>query len=245
MARGRGGDRGRGGARGNEDPRSSLPEKDTEEAEAETGPGAAPPAEGAREEEEGRRKTRAKKEWATAEPTVDSWALGVLVYCLLTGCFPWEQTCASDPLYRRYRRWFEAEEGGGRERASPGGRFYNPSAAEKRADSSTPVGGLPATEVGGERGRRRGDPEIEIVPPQFVGFTPLALALFRELLNPDPRRRGLPGEAERFLGEPWLRGRGAPEQGTRGGGEKEAGGQEGEVMGFSTGLRTGSKWSQQ
>ncbi|XP_012994805.1 uncharacterized serine/threonine-protein kinase SBK3 isoform X2 [Esox lucius] len=47
--------------------------------------------------------------WITVETTIDSWALGILVYCLLTGCFPWEETTHDDPAYRRYKEWYDRE----------------------------------------------------------------------------------------------------------------------------------------
>uniref|UniRef100_A0A8C3ATQ5 SH3 domain binding kinase family, member 3 n=1 Tax=Cyclopterus lumpus TaxID=8103 RepID=A0A8C3ATQ5_CYCLU len=37
--------------------------------------------------------------WITVEPCIDSWALGVLVYCLLTCCFPWEESTHDDHSY--------------------------------------------------------------------------------------------------------------------------------------------------
>lgn len=48
--------------------------------------------------------------WITVETSMDSWALGVLVYCLLTGCFPWEESTSSDRMYRSYRDWFYREQ---------------------------------------------------------------------------------------------------------------------------------------
>ncbi|XP_057689299.1 uncharacterized serine/threonine-protein kinase SBK3 [Corythoichthys intestinalis] len=45
--------------------------------------------------------------WITVEPSIDSWALGILTYCLLTGCFPWEESTTDDPGYTKYKSWFE------------------------------------------------------------------------------------------------------------------------------------------
>uniref|UniRef100_A0A3B4EUY7 Serine/threonine-protein kinase SBK2-like n=1 Tax=Pundamilia nyererei TaxID=303518 RepID=A0A3B4EUY7_9CICH len=47
--------------------------------------------------------------WISVEPCIDSWALGVLVYCLLTGCFPWEESTHDDRGYRKYKDWFDRE----------------------------------------------------------------------------------------------------------------------------------------
>ncbi|XP_065101970.2 uncharacterized serine/threonine-protein kinase SBK3 [Paramisgurnus dabryanus] len=53
--------------------------------------------------------------WMSIEPSLDSWALGILIFCLLTGCFPWEESTSDDPSYCMYRDWFnqtkEREEG--------------------------------------------------------------------------------------------------------------------------------------
>uniref|UniRef100_A0A3Q3MJE2 SH3 domain binding kinase family, member 3 n=1 Tax=Labrus bergylta TaxID=56723 RepID=A0A3Q3MJE2_9LABR len=43
--------------------------------------------------------------WVTVEPCIDSWALGVLVFCLLTGCFPWEESTHDDRGFCRYKEW--------------------------------------------------------------------------------------------------------------------------------------------
>ncbi|XP_066065518.1 uncharacterized serine/threonine-protein kinase SBK3-like, partial [Chamaea fasciata] len=40
-----------------------------------------------------------------AEPALDTWAFGVLLFALLTGAFPWASPARSDPAYRRFRAW--------------------------------------------------------------------------------------------------------------------------------------------
>uniref|UniRef100_A0A672LSM5 Serine/threonine-protein kinase SBK2-like n=1 Tax=Sinocyclocheilus grahami TaxID=75366 RepID=A0A672LSM5_SINGR len=44
--------------------------------------------------------------WMSVEPSLDTWALGILIYCLLTSCFPWEESTSDDPSYCKYRDWF-------------------------------------------------------------------------------------------------------------------------------------------
>lgn len=46
--------------------------------------------------------------WVSVEPCVDSWALGVLTYALLTGSHPWAETAGDCRSYLRYREWFES-----------------------------------------------------------------------------------------------------------------------------------------
>uniref|UniRef100_A0A3Q2Z673 SH3 domain binding kinase family, member 3 n=1 Tax=Hippocampus comes TaxID=109280 RepID=A0A3Q2Z673_HIPCM len=89
--------------------------------------------------------------WIRVEPCIDSWALGILTYCLLTGCFPWEESTTDDPGYTKYKN-------------------------------------------------HRNNPP----PSQFRGLSSLVMALFRQLLNPDPELRGNPDEILSYLGGPWL-----------------------------------------
>ncbi|CAL1610959.1 unnamed protein product [Knipowitschia caucasica] len=111
--------------------------------------------------------------WITVQPSIDSWALGVLTYCLLTGCFPWEESTHDDRRYRKYNDWFETE----RERCHDKTDCYT--IMEEHYMDNPP-------------------------PSQFHGISPLAIALFKELLNPEPKQRGSPEEILSYLGGPWL-----------------------------------------
>ncbi|KAK6326759.1 serine/threonine-protein kinase SBK2-like [Coregonus clupeaformis] len=128
--------------------------------------------------------------WITVETTIDSWALGVLVYCLLTGCFPWEETTHDDPAYRRYKEWYDRETE--REERSEGLRGEEEviwCEGEREKDNTLSL-----------EENQKSNP----VPPHFQCFSPLLMSLFRELLNPQARLRGGPDEILSYLGGPWL-----------------------------------------
>ena len=40
-----------------------------------------------------------------ANPSCDVWSVGVLLFCMLTGSFPWEQATLSDPNYNEFVQW--------------------------------------------------------------------------------------------------------------------------------------------
>lgn len=117
--------------------------------------------------------------WITVEPSIDSWALGVLIYCLLTGCFPWEESTHDDHGYRRYKQWFDQEE------KIRGGEWRG----EEDIDSYTIM-----------KANHSDNPP----PSQFEGLSPFVMTLFRELLHPQPKQRGSPEEILSYLGGPWL-----------------------------------------
>ncbi|XP_046897871.1 uncharacterized serine/threonine-protein kinase SBK3 [Hypomesus transpacificus] len=126
--------------------------------------------------------------WITVEPSMDSWALGVLVFCLLTGCFPWEESTRDDPAYRRYKRWFDRE---AMREERRGGRGLQGGEDDGLRDDIMSIEDMCL--------------EDDHVAPQFRGFSPLVMSLFRELLHPEPRLRGGPEEILSYLGGPWLK----------------------------------------
>ncbi|KAF6735218.1 Serine/threonine-protein kinase SBK2 [Oryzias melastigma] len=118
--------------------------------------------------------------WITVEPSIDSWSLGVLIYCLLTGCFPWEESTHDDCGYRKYTEWFDREgekEDSLRDLQCKQGNGYKAIEQQERGNSP---------------------------PSQFDGLTPFVMTLLKELLHPDPKKRGSPEEILSYLGEPWL-----------------------------------------
>lgn len=41
------------------------------------------------------------------DTSLDAWAFGVLLFCLLTGYFPWEQSLPDDPFFEDFMQWQE------------------------------------------------------------------------------------------------------------------------------------------
>lgn len=117
-------------------------------------------------EEEDRDQEEEEEEdiWMSVDPSVDNWALGVLVFCLLTRCFPWEESTSDDSSYCAYKRWFNHQADG----------------LEESIDC------------------------YEQIAPFFAIFSPLALQLFRQLLNPEPSLRAKAEDLPGYLGGPWL-----------------------------------------
>ncbi|NXF84703.1 SBK2 kinase, partial [Eubucco bourcierii] len=42
------------------------------------------------------------------DTSLDAWAFGVLLFCLLTGYFPWEQSLPDDPFFEDFMLWQES-----------------------------------------------------------------------------------------------------------------------------------------
>ncbi|XP_076010742.1 putative serine/threonine-protein kinase SBK3 [Genypterus blacodes] len=117
--------------------------------------------------------------WITVDPCIDSWALGVLVYCLLTGCFPWQESTRDDRGYRKYKEWFDSES------EKEDGIYRD----EDEIDNFLIT-----------KENQRANP----LPSQLEGLSPLVMTLFKELLHPQPKQRGSPEEILSYLGGPWL-----------------------------------------
>jgi len=46
----------------------------------------------------------------SVEPSLDTWAFGVVIFCILTGYFPWERCMDSDDFYQEFADWCKTEE---------------------------------------------------------------------------------------------------------------------------------------
>ncbi|KAM9855462.1 serine/threonine-protein kinase SBK1 [Aulostomus maculatus] len=46
----------------------------------------------------------------SVEPSLDTWAFGVVIFCILTGYFPWERCVESDDFYQDFAEWSGMEE---------------------------------------------------------------------------------------------------------------------------------------
>ncbi|XP_063065531.1 serine/threonine-protein kinase SBK1 [Engraulis encrasicolus] len=45
----------------------------------------------------------------SVEPSLDTWAFGVLIFCILTGFFPWDRCLPSDDFYQEFVDWAEPQ----------------------------------------------------------------------------------------------------------------------------------------
>ncbi|XP_038827439.1 serine/threonine-protein kinase SBK1-like [Salvelinus namaycush] len=82
-----------------------------------------PEAEIAKESEDSRHNTASKPDggngldnkikrvWVSVEVSTDCWALGILIYAMLTGSLPWTQTASDDRSYIKYQEWFDQQDG--------------------------------------------------------------------------------------------------------------------------------------
>lgn len=46
----------------------------------------------------------------SVEPSLDTWAFGVVIFCILTGYFPWESCMDSDDFFQDFTEWYRMEE---------------------------------------------------------------------------------------------------------------------------------------
>nr|XP_020482437.1 serine/threonine-protein kinase SBK2-like [Labrus bergylta] len=131
--------------------------------------------------------TKRKRVWVSVAPGVDSWALGILTYAMLTGSHPWAETASDCRSYLKYQEWFDRARGPDDELDVW---------AEPRDERAQDVGDF----IGAELGKEERPP----VAPQFACFTPLACSFFLSLLDPRPQLRGRPEDGLSYLGGDWL-----------------------------------------
>lgn len=46
----------------------------------------------------------------SVEPSLDTWAFGVVIFCILTGYFPWERCTDTDDFYQEFADWSKTEQ---------------------------------------------------------------------------------------------------------------------------------------
>ena len=118
----------------------------------------------------------------TVEPSTDTWALGMLIYAMLSGVLPWDETASNNRGYMKYKEWAE--------QASEGLRNEEMNGQDKDG------------QMNGQKERNVNDNSIA---PQFACFTPLACSLFLSLLHPQAALRGGAHDVGGYLGGSWLR----------------------------------------
>ncbi|XP_028819589.1 serine/threonine-protein kinase SBK1 [Denticeps clupeoides] len=136
-------------------------------------------------DENGNPKEKKKKTrvWVTVDASTDSWALGVLLYAMLTGTLPWQETSSVSRAYGKYKEWFETE-------SSKAGSEMDNSGNEGGSEGLTQL---------------QQEAAAAAVAPQFRFFTPLACSLFLLLLHPLPCLRGGPDKVPVYLCGAWLK----------------------------------------
>lgn len=153
------------------------------------------------------KKVKKERIWVTVEPSTDTWALGMLIYAMLMGVQPWEETASDCRGYVLYKQWADVANEGLRNK---GTKDRN--------------GRIKEQEV--EEEKDMNDNNNSTVAPQFACFTPLACSLFLSLLHPQPVLRGGAEEVAEHLGGAWLR-----EEDRRWREEAAAGRKQREIMG--------------
>ncbi|KAJ0036455.1 hypothetical protein NQD34_005132, partial [Periophthalmus magnuspinnatus] len=112
------------------------------------------------------------------EPSLDTWAFGVLLFCVLTGYFPWESCTSEDSFYQDWKEWEEEK---------------------KREGEEEETGRLGEGMREGERNKDTEEEREEEVPPLWRRFTSDALQMFRRLLALDPEQRSSVTEVKAYV----------------------------------------------
>lgn len=121
----------------------------------------------------------------SVEPSLDTWAFGVVIFCILTGYFPWERCTPTDDFYQEFADWCPTKKEKEKKMA----------AAVEEEEGCEELGALEYEE----------EEEDEEVPPLWRKFTPEAMEMFRKLLTPEAARRSTVGEVRAYVEKDWLK----------------------------------------
>ncbi|XP_030209103.1 serine/threonine-protein kinase SBK2 [Gadus morhua] len=128
----------------------------------------------------------------SVEPSLDTWAFGVLIFCILTGYFPWERCTDADEFYQDFADWCHVKEEE-RKKEKDGEKVREEGGEEEEGEE------LNALEYEGE------EVEEEQVPPLWRKFTPEAMEMFGKLMTPEAGSRFTVGEVRAYVEKDWLK----------------------------------------
>ncbi|XP_063040844.1 serine/threonine-protein kinase SBK1 [Engraulis encrasicolus] len=143
-----------------------------------------------------RRPKKQEQVWVSVEPSTDTWALGMLIYAMLTGVQPWAETASDCRGYQLYKEWADHanEEMGNKNMMEDyDGQMIQEEGEEEEMDR----------DMNGNDNNNNNSSNV--IASQFTFFTPLGCSLFLSLLHPDPELRGGAEEVMEHLGGSWLR----------------------------------------
>ncbi|KAG7256755.1 hypothetical protein CRUP_009768 [Coryphaenoides rupestris] len=123
----------------------------------------------------------------SVEPSLDTWAFGVVIFCILTGYFPWERCTPTDDFYQEFADWCHTKQ---KEKKMAAEEV----AAVEEEEGCEELGALEYEEE-----------EEEEVPPLWRKFTPEAMEMFGKLLTPEAAKRSTVGEVRAYVEKDWLK----------------------------------------
>ncbi|XP_062314183.1 serine/threonine-protein kinase SBK1 [Osmerus eperlanus] len=120
----------------------------------------------------------------SVEPSLDTWALGVVLFCILTGYFPWECCSPGDDFYQEYADWW---------RTRAASQAYEKQEEKERGEGRQ------------EEEKREEEEGGEEVPPLWRRFTPVAMEMFARLMALEAGQRCDVQEVRLYVEKDWIK----------------------------------------